>query len=88
MVRVQSNGKRRDIGIGSTAELSLADAREAARRHAGRVCRWPPRHPSEADALIFANNVWKALDKVRDRVPDMVLIHGGDTKGVDRIASS
>ena len=46
------------------------------------------RHPSEADALTFANNVWKALDKVRDRVPDMVLIHGGDTKGVDRIASS
>ena len=46
------------------------------------------RHPSEADALTFANNVWKALDKVRDRFPDMVLIHGGDTKGVDRIASS
>ena len=42
----------------------------------------------EADALTFANNVWKALDKVRDRVPDMVLVHGGDTKGVDRLASS
>lgn len=46
------------------------------------------RHPTEADALTFANNVWRALDKVRDRVPDMVLIHGGDTKGVDRLASS
>jgi len=46
------------------------------------------RHPSEADALTFANNVWATLDKVRDRVPDMVLIHGGDTKGVDRLASS
>jgi len=46
------------------------------------------RHPSEADALAFANNVWATLDKVRDRVPDMVLIHGGDTKGVDRLASS
>jgi hypothetical protein len=31
---------------------------------------------------------WSTLDKVRDRVPDMVLIHGGDTKGVDRLASS
>ena len=46
------------------------------------------RHDSEADALTFANNVWATLDKVRDRVPDMVLIHGGDTKGVDRLASS
>jgi hypothetical protein len=46
------------------------------------------RHATEADALTFANNVWATLDKVRDRVPDMVLIHGGDSKGVDRLASS
>jgi hypothetical protein len=46
------------------------------------------RHATEDDALTFANNVWATLDKVRDRVPDMVLVHGGDTKGVDRLASS
>lgn len=46
------------------------------------------RHATEDDALTFANNIWATLDKVRDRVPDMVLIHGGDTKGVDRLASS
>lgn len=46
------------------------------------------RHATGADALAFANNVWATLDKVRDRVPDMVLIHGGDSKGVDRLASS
>lgn len=46
------------------------------------------RHPEEADALTFASNVWATLDKVRERVPDMVLIHGGDTKGVGRLASS
>jgi hypothetical protein len=46
------------------------------------------RHATEDDALTFGNNVWATLDKVRDRVPDMVLIHGGDTKGVDRLASS
>ena len=46
------------------------------------------RHATEADALAFASNVWATLDKVRDRVPDMVLIHGGDSKGVDRLASS
>jgi len=46
------------------------------------------RHATEQEALTFANNVWATLDKVRDRVPDMVLIHGGDSKGVDRLASS
>ena len=51
---------------------------------AGGRCR----HATEDEALTFANNVWATLDKVRDRVPDMVLIHGGDTKGVDRLASS
>jgi len=46
------------------------------------------RHQTEADALTFANNVWATLDKVRDRVAKMVLVHGGDTKGVDRLAAS
>ena len=46
------------------------------------------RHPTDEEALTFANNVWATLDKVRDRVPDMVLVHGGDTKGIDRLASS
>ena len=43
---------------------------------------------SDEDALTFANNVWSTLDKVRDRTPDMVLVHGGDGKGADRIAAS
>ena len=46
------------------------------------------RHSADADAVTFANNVWATLDKVRGQVPDMVLVHGGDTKGVDRLASS
>lgn len=33
------------------------------------------------------NSVWKALDRARDRVGDMVLVHGGNSKGVDKIAS-
>ncbi|MFY0022662.1 SLOG family protein, partial [Acinetobacter baumannii] len=40
---------------------------------------------SEADALAFADNIWATLDKVHARVPDMVLVHGGDTKGIDRL---
>jgi hypothetical protein len=46
------------------------------------------RHATEAEALAFSNNVWATLDKVRKNVPDMVLIHGGDSKGVDRLAAS
>ena len=40
------------------------------------------------DAKAFANSVWDTLDKVRERVADMVLVHGGDTKGADRIAAA
>jgi hypothetical protein len=43
---------------------------------------------SADDAKALANNVWVTLDKVRDRVADMVLVHGGDTKGLDRIAAA
>jgi hypothetical protein len=40
------------------------------------------------DAKTVANNVWETLDKVRDHVGDMVLVHGGDSKGLDRIAGA
>lgn len=40
------------------------------------------------DAKTLANSVWKALDKVREHVADMVLVHGGDSKGLDRIAGA
>ncbi|QQN75209.1 DUF2493 domain-containing protein [Croceicoccus sp. YJ47] len=40
------------------------------------------------DAKAFASKVWSTLDKVHDHVPDMFLVHGGDTKGVDRLAAS
>lgn len=40
------------------------------------------------DAKTCGENIWATLDKVRERVADMVLIHGGDGKGLDRIAAS
>ena len=40
------------------------------------------------DAKTCGDNVWATLDKVRERVADMILIHGGDGKGLDRIAAS
>ena len=43
---------------------------------------------TEADGLALANSIWETLDKVRNRVPDMLLVHGGDSKGCDRLAAS
>ena len=43
---------------------------------------------NDADALAFATSIWDTLDKVYARVPDMLLVHGGDTKGCDRVAAS
>lgn len=40
------------------------------------------------DAKVLATRVWDTLDKVRERVADLVLVHGGDSKGLDRLAAS
>ena len=40
------------------------------------------------EAKALADSVWETLDKVRERVADMVLVHGGDSKGVDRLAAA
>lgn len=43
---------------------------------------------SAEDAKALADSVWAALDKVRDLAADMLLAHGGDSKGLDRIAAA
>jgi hypothetical protein len=43
---------------------------------------------SDADAKTLATSVWETLDRVRERVADLVLVHGGDSKGLDRLAGS
>lgn len=40
------------------------------------------------EAKFVADRVWETLDKVREHVADMVLVHGGDSKGLDRIAAA
>lgn len=40
------------------------------------------------DAKTVADGVWATLDKVRGHVADMVLVHGGDARGLDRIAAA
>jgi hypothetical protein len=43
---------------------------------------------TDTDAKALATSVWDTLDKVRERVADLVLVHGGDSKGLDRLAAS
>ena len=40
------------------------------------------------EAATFAANLWDTLDKVLEHVADLVLVHGGDSKGVDRLAAA
>ena len=47
-----------------------------------------PASATADDAKTLANAVWDTLDKVRGHVGDMVLVHGGDAKGLDRIAAA
>ena len=70
-------------------------ARSEARRRAAMPEGTPvlfaggrPSFAIDEEAKSFAANVWDTLDKVRERVADMVLVHGGDAKGVDRLAAS
>ena len=44
--------------------------------------------PNADDAKAVANSVWDTLDKVHEHVADMIIVHGGDTKGLDRIAAA
>jgi len=43
---------------------------------------------SAEEASAFAANVWATLDKVREHVAEMLLVHGGDGRGADRLAAS
>jgi hypothetical protein len=44
--------------------------------------------PTGEEAKALASNIWSTLDRVRENVADLVLVHGGDSKGVDRIAAA
>src|SRR5690606_36035938 len=44
--------------------------------------------PNAEEAKALASSVWDTLDKVHERVADLVLVHGGDGKGLDRLAAS
>jgi len=94
-----AGGSRANHGAGLTS--AVVDGRDflRARTESRRKALMPEGTPvvfaggrcsfaTNEEAKAFATSVWDTLDKVRDRVADLVLVHGGDTKGVDRLASS
>jgi hypothetical protein len=40
------------------------------------------------EAKALADSVWTTLDRIREHVADLVLVHGGDGKGLDRLAAA
>lgn len=83
--------------LGMTAALVDGQAYLRARAEQRRAARLPQGSPvvfaggrmpiGEAEAKPFLHRLFTTLDKIRDRVGDMVLVHGGDTEGLDRFAS-
>jgi len=71
---------------------AMIDSRDfiAARRHADRQVMLPPGPRITFTGGIDCNDharIWDVLDKVRTKHPDMVLIHGGSSKGAEKIAA-
>jgi hypothetical protein len=93
-----ATGSRLNHGAALTS--AVVDGRDflRARRESNRRAAMPEGTPvlfaggrlsfaSADDAKTVANSVWETLDKVREHVADMVLVHGGDSKGLDRVAA-
>lgn len=94
-----AGGSRLNHGAGMTSAVvegrDFLRARAEARRGAAMPEGTPVlfsggrlSFPTGEDAKTFADNLWATLDKVHEHVADMVLVHGGDGKGVDRLAAA
>lgn len=94
-----AGGSRPNHGHGLTS--AVVDGREflRQRRESQRRAALPEGTPvvfaggrhsfaSAEDAKLLATHVFDTLDKVREHAPDLVLVHGSDPKGLDRIAAS
>ena len=76
----------------ATMTAAMIDSRDfiAAKRRSETEVMLPPGPRIASTGGIDCNDhtrIWAALDKVRVRHPDMVLMHGGTPKGAERIAS-
>ena len=94
---VPATGNR--ISLGTTAAIvdgrAYLQARRERVRDANMVHGTPVvfaggrlRFASDDEAKQFADNLLRTLKAVRERVGDMYLVHGGDMKGIERLAAS
>jgi hypothetical protein len=94
---VPSSGNR--ISLGVTAAIVDGNAFLRARRERrleANTARGTPvvfaggrlTFANDADLKTFADNLLATLNKVRAHVGDMYLVHGGDMKGIERLAAS
>ncbi|SEJ80455.1 Protein of unknown function [Sphingobium sp. AP50] len=94
---VPSSGNR--ISLGVTAAIVDGHAFLRARRERrleANTARGTPvvfaggrlAFSNDEDMKIFADNLLATLNKVRAHVGDMYLVHGGDMKGIERLAAS
>lgn len=94
-----AGGSRLNHGTGCTSAMVEGRDFLRARAAASRKAAMPEGTPvlfaggrlsfaSDAEAKTLAANVWDTLDKVRERVADVVLVHGDDRKGLDRLAAA
>lgn len=94
---VPSSGNR--ISLGVTAAIVDGNAFLRARRERVRDANMVQGTPvvfaggrlsfaTDEQAKQFADNLLRTLNAVRERVGDMYLVHGGDMKGIERLAAS
>lgn len=94
---VPSSGNR--ISLGVTAAIVDGNAFLRARRERVRDANMVQGTPvvfaggrlsfaTDDQAKQFADNLLRTLNAVRERVGDMYLVHGGDMKGIERLAAS
>jgi len=92
-------GAGNKIALGVTAAIVDGRALLRARRERIRDANTPIGTPivftggrisfsTTEDAKVFCDNLIRTLNAVRERVPDLYLVHGGDMKGIDRLAAS
>ncbi|MDQ1159538.1 hypothetical protein QE385_003935 [Sphingomonas sp. SORGH_AS 950] len=94
---IPSTGNR--ISLGVTAAIidgrAFLQARRERRRDANTAHGTPVvfaggrlTFGTDEDMKVFGANLLRTLNAVRERVADMYLIHGGDMKGIERLAAS
>ena len=89
--RLQHNAKRTSASVDGEAYLrARAQKRSEARIPEGQkvIFSGGRMKIDQADANAFADNLFGTLDKILAKLPDMVLVHGNDSQGVDRFAAS